>query len=589
MFRGCPGAALVLAAAALLIPGADALGVASRARARNRARARDRAHARSHSHSHGRIHARSNEGHSQERFSSSLPVVYVQRDFFENLSTIESLDGEKLDRLGESDQTNFSMQSLYGNRICAGEGLFVAKGRAPHEYCRYRNNRTNDSIEGRWHGEFDEYALEKIMLGKWLDSPTRCPDSFEQSCKESADLVVVPSPFVSVALELGWKWKNIWSLDQESFAKYWSLVYGRYFRSGRSPLVVVHMPYCLAKPDFLRALMEQPPAFVSRVVIAGIESNVQTTERSLFGNGWSGSALAQLRRRAKRRADPGAQPLAEPLLFALPYPTSVLSAASFTHTDYVASFMAKAKRKIEVSFTGNLSKSSSLNWVRTLVHRKVSEVGGESSKMMVNSSILCPGYNNSKRPHCGLGRGFTMWDVVADSTFCIEPPGDTPTRSHFYIAAQSGCVPVLFNGGHAAYEENEPAWFAWRQSPTQPGEEGLLPQSIENLFQDPNKLAVVFNSTDLRDGKVDVVKELLDMQSTNPKRLMHLRRSLELAAPLMTFSSQAPGIWLPGCGDDVRPADAFEAFQGVMLWEAWSRRQNRNGTIIANGVGGTWC
>lgn len=470
----------------------------------------------------------------------------------------------------------------------------MAKGRAPHEYCRYRNNRTNESIEGKWHGEFDEYALEKIMLGKWLDSPTRCPDAFEHSCEESADLVVVPSPFVSVALELGWKWKNIWNLDQESFAKYWSLVHDRYFRNGRSPLVVVHTPYCWAKPLFLRALMEMPPAFVSRVVIAGIESNLQTMERSLFGDGWSGSALAQLRRRAKRRADDGAGlgvngSLAEPLLFTLPYPTSVLSAASFTRNDYAASFLARAKRRIEVSFTGNLSKSSSLNWVRTLVHRKVSEVGGQSSKMMVNSSILCPGYNNSKRPHCGLGKGFTMWDLVADSTFCIEPPGDTPTRSHFYMAAQSGCVPVLFNGGHAAYEEDEPAWFAWRQSPAQPGEEGLLPQSIETLFQDANKIAVVFNSSDLRANKVDAVKELLDMQSTSPKRLMHLRRSLELAAPLMTFSSQAPGIWLPGCGDDVRPADAFEAFQGVMLWEAWSRLHGRAGTITGDGAAGTWC
>lgn len=578
MSRGCPRAALALAAAALSLSGADALGVAGRARA----------HARSRSHGGSRSHAR------HERFSSNLPVVYVQRDFFENLSGVESLDGEKFDRLGESDLTNFSMQSLYGHPICAGEGVFVAKGRAPHEYCRYRNNRTNESIEGKWHGEFDEYALEKIMLGKWLDSPTRCPDAFEHSCEESADLVVVPSPFVSVALELGWKWKNIWNLDQESFAKYWSLVHDRYFRNGRSPLVVVHTPYCWAKPLFLRALMEMPPAFVSRVVIAGIESNLQTMERSLFGDGWSGSALAQLRRRAKRRADDGAGlgvngSLAEPLLFTLPYPTSVLSAASFTRNDYAASFLARAKRRIEVSFTGNLSKSSSLNWVRTLVHRKVSEVGGQSSKMMVNSSILCPGYNNSKRPHCGLGKGFTMWDLVADSTFCIEPPGDTPTRSHFYMAAQSGCVPVLFNGGHAAYEEDEPAWFAWRQSPAQPGEEGLLPQSIETLFQDANKIAVVFNSSDLRANKVDAVKELLDMQSTSPKRLMHLRRSLELAAPLMTFSSQAPGIWLPGCGDDVRPADAFEAFQGVMLWEAWSRLHGRAGTITGDGAAGTWC
>ena len=30
--------------------------------------------------------------------------------------------------------------------------------------------------------------------------------------------------------------------------------------------------------------------------------------------------------------------------------------------------------------------------------------------------------------------------------FCLEPPGDTPTRSHFYAAVAHGCIPVIFDG-----------------------------------------------------------------------------------------------------------------------------------------------
>jgi hypothetical protein len=38
--------------------------------------------------------------------------------------------------------------------------------------------------------------------------------------------------------------------------------------------------------------------------------------------------------------------------------------------------------------------------------------------------------------------------------FCLEPPGDTQTRSHFYLSVLSGCIPVIFDGEAHAYGYN---------------------------------------------------------------------------------------------------------------------------------------
>ena len=43
-------------------------------------------------------------------------------------------------------------------------------------------------------------------------------------------------------------------------------------------------------------------------------------------------------------------------------------------------------------------------------------------------------------------------DYMKHSTFCLQPPGDSPTRKSFYDGLVSGCIPVLFE------EENPVKW-----------------------------------------------------------------------------------------------------------------------------------
>ena len=56
-----------------------------------------------------------------------------------------------------------------------------------------------------------------------------------------------------------------------------------------------------------------------------------------------------------------------------------------------------------------------------------------------NAYKCAPGIN------CRLTAESTVYKVVANTDFCLEPTGDTPTRSHFYLAVLAGCIPVIFD------------------------------------------------------------------------------------------------------------------------------------------------
>jgi hypothetical protein len=58
-------------------------------------------------------------------------------------------------------------------------------------------------------------------------------------------------------------------------------------------------------------------------------------------------------------------------------------------------------------------------------------------------------------------KGHDVFSSAARSVFCIEPPGDSPERSHFFVAALAGCVPVRVHGGHKEYDETKPAYWPW--------------------------------------------------------------------------------------------------------------------------------
>ena len=73
-----------------------------------------------------------------------------------------------------------------------------------------------------------------------------------------------------------------------------------------------------------------------------------------------------------------------------------------------------------------------------------------------------PGHHHSGTKTCGGRSSVNESDNcnTATADFCLEPPGDTPTRSHFYFAISQGCIPVVFDFMHPRYRSS--TRWAWR-------------------------------------------------------------------------------------------------------------------------------
>ena len=83
--------------------------------------------------------------------------------------------------------------------------------------------------------------------------------------------------------------------------------------------------------------------------------------------------------------------------------------------------------------------------------------------------------------YCSPASGKCLYDYVKESDFCLEPPGDTPCRTHFYHAVLAGCIPVIFDGdvvtnlGRAAAGWTRWAWRADGRGKTRWRDDSGLP------------------------------------------------------------------------------------------------------------------
>ncbi|MCO5609810.1 hypothetical protein L7F22_064042 [Adiantum nelumboides] len=78
----------------------------------------------------------------------------------------------------------------------------------------------------------------------------------------------------------------------------------------------------------------------------------------------------------------------------------------------------------------------------------------------------------------------TTMDVFIHSEFCMQPPGDSPTRRSLFDSLIAGCVPVLFDPFSAYFQ------YPWH-----------LPKESESY-------SVYIPAEDVRNGKVNVIDEL---------------------------------------------------------------------------------
>jgi hypothetical protein len=134
-----------------------------------------------------------------------------------------------------------------------------------------------------------------------------------------------------------------------------------------------------------------------------------------------------------------------------------------------------------------------------------------------------PGHYRSGSNVCGGKRDGERQCDEANADFCLEPPGDTPTRSHFYYAIAQGCLPVIFEPSDLRYPYMGSAQdlrslsvdWAWR--------EPLDIPSFAVVVTDPNVSAVFERLLTMsvdeiiqRKSRLEKVQDLYVYKDTGP-------------------------------------------------------------------------
>ncbi|WOL17029.1 xyloglucan-specific galacturonosyltransferase 1-like [Canna indica] len=84
----------------------------------------------------------------------------------------------------------------------------------------------------------------------------------------------------------------------------------------------------------------------------------------------------------------------------------------------------------------------------------------------------------------GCMRAEAVVELFMESEFCLQPPGDSPTRKSVFDSLVSGCIPVLFSPFTAYYQ------YPW------------------HLPEDHRKYSVFIEEGDVKEGKVEVMERL---------------------------------------------------------------------------------
>ena len=381
--------------------------------------------------------------------------------------------------------------------------------------------------------------------------------------------------------------------------RYWTQLKKWYFNpaGGWTPLIVVAHPIILGwDVAYTRVFLEQlaklaPTAFRARVLVATLESNVPLALAPALG------ASMRASEDIKGSGALAAANHAAPLLITMPYTVPVVTPVSSpldsredgaedsAHRDrrqrpvlalLSASAVILGKTSLTPSNTirpavisqfasharGACNRTAGLCVVCTTPIRSGAHLpaacAAPTSRRLSNSKLLTAVGLPAKMP------GGATLALALSSIFCIEPSGDTVTRSHFYVAVLSGCVPVIFDGGHADFTPT--TWWAWRGAGTrldgtslgsteQPHEHTTAtspyrraasskqgasrharPWDAAARVLDYRSFAIVLNATTVTTGEINVIDLLVTMVEHEPERVAALQAAVRRAAPYMRIA-----------------------------------------------------
>ena len=431
-----------------------------------------------------------------------------------------------------------------------------------------------------------------------------------------ADILILPSMWLHDFAIHGRSWSAVNYLSPCA-GVYWRTVRAFFERSlARTPPIVVIVetwpPNVAPQEHSLAAIAHSlPPSLAARLVIGTTMSNVRVGVRALMHRAdahWREGAEEELARREAvaarlRGAEEGGGALRgghgrvhemvrlvrAPLLVSLPYtvgvsrtvdwstacaPCSAAARAESAHASAGAasalrgppldSACAPPRRPLAVLYSATMGRRGS-----PVSKRNAPRVYPQRLRPQLVSALLRAGAECSRKgDRCTLrARGAVSeltvltnmpdgYALTTRATFCVEPPGDSLDRSHVYVAILSGCIPVLWNGGHADYAIGEPAWWPWRAA----RQERLSPWPTCAPHLDYSTFALFFDAQVA--NSTSWVHELLAIESDGA-RLHALRTGLRRAARAFTYARAE-------CGSD--DCDAFSLFRGVVA-RAWRSRR----------------
>ncbi|XP_028088421.1 xyloglucan-specific galacturonosyltransferase 1 [Camellia sinensis] len=131
----------------------------------------------------------------------------------------------------------------------------------------------------------------------------------------------------------------------------------------------------------------------------------------------------------------------------------------------------RSNRKNLVSFAGAARPGAPDNIRSTLIKQ-------------CTNSVECQLLNCSSG---GCDEPESIIELFMESEFCLQPPGDSPTRKSVFDSLVSGCIPVLFDPFTAYYQ------YPW------------------HLPQDHEKYSVFIDKEEVREVNVNVVEKLMEV------------------------------------------------------------------------------
>lgn len=485
---------------------------------------------------------------SMSMFAALLPI------------TVVSYDVAVADLFGFCNATqglhelNLSMASMYGTPVCAGDDDrgFVSAKDAPARFCFHPERRHELVLAGGRKAKvsqrlrFDQFALERVLLARWLETSAVCDLSVAGSCH--ADVLVVPSSFLHCELARGFTLSGALLLDSVAIKQFWDHVRTAVAHHPRVKLVVLHMPFVVTLHlAVLRVLAEQQPvAFRRRVLITSIGTHVFLPLQ--WSRGLNAAPADQLRARYKPASAHSrwVKTISKaPMLLPLPYPTGLYSPPVdwLTPQGTYAAAVRPILLMVDVGLRARHPVAQRIDILAALAQ------AGARCTTAGRCRICRRGYEAACMAHDA------MWRNLVRSTFCAEPAGDTPDRSEFYSAALAGCIPVLFNGLNERFQKRlpsgeyePPARLAWRaEHPSARSTDNELIRRLSGtpadrypgLLEDYSQFSVTIDleTEGMAASNGSWVRSVVAMQ---PTRVHDLRIGLRRVAQAMTYRTSEP-------------------------------------------------